>query len=472
MQNPAHSNPPITRSTWLEKLLEQKFPEVDYRTFYRELFPVGSFEDKGVYEDGKYNGIALQLGKGSRRTKRFTVTDDLDVLDELVASDDFCLMSPISYAGKTRQSVNARYMYALAIDLDGVESEENFDVLMWQIKQGATDQEQYPYWFLPKPTYIVSSGTGLHLYYFLEKSIPLFRNSVKALDKLRQRLVWQAWTQGASELSDSVQFESLFQGFRLVGSTTKLGGRVRAFKVGEKVSLEYLNSRVPLEDAATELEYSTTLTLEQAKEKYPEWYQKRIVEKRPKGTWKVNRAVYDWWKNNYASKATVGHRYFHIMTLAVYARKAGIEYDELEKDAFELGKILDTADNPFTDDDVINALEAYNDSYITYPLHAIESRCNVHIPLNKRNGREQSQHLQIARFARDLNYSEENGWRNNNGAPEKKRIVYEWRVKNPDGRKIDCERETGVSRPTVLKWWGWEPPKFVKPPKPPLPKLK
>ena len=452
------SIPSTHQSTWLENLLRTSFTEVDYRAFYRELFPVGSFEEKGVYEDGKYNGIAIQLDKKLKRTKRFTVTDDLDVLDELVASDDFCLMSPISYAGKTRQSGNARYLYAFGIDLDGVVSEENFSVLMWQIKQGSIDQEQYPFWFLPKPTYIVSSGTGLHLYYFLEKPVPLFRNNVKELDKLRQRLVWQAWTQGASELSDSVQFESLFQGFRIVGTITKTGTRVRAFKVGEKVSLEHLNSRVPLEDEAKIREYTPPLTLNQAKEKYPDWYQKRIIEKQPKGTWRVNRAVYDWWKNQYANKAKIGHRYFHIMTLAIYARKAGISYTELEKDAFEVAKILDTSDHPFTDDDVINALEAYNDAYITYPLHAIEARCNVQLPRNRRNGRKQDQHMAIMRAIQST-IDPVGNWRYRGGAPTKQAQVRAWRETNPCGRKIDCEKETGLSRHTVLKWWEWTPEK-------------
>ena len=26
-------------------------------------------------------------------------------------------------------------------------------------------------------------------------------------------------------------------------------------------------------------------------------------------------------------------------------------------------------------------------------------------------------------------------------------------MQHPDGKKIDCERETGMSRPTILKWW-------------------
>ena len=64
--------------------------------------------------------------------------------------------------------------------------------------------------FLDLP-YIVGSGTGLHLYFVFERPIPLFRSTVKELERLRRRITWQAWTQGASSLHDNVQYESLFQ---------------------------------------------------------------------------------------------------------------------------------------------------------------------------------------------------------------------------------------------------------------------
>ena len=44
-------------------------------------------------------------------------------------------------------------------------------------------------------------------------------------------------------------------------------------------------------------------------------------------------------------------------------------------------------------------------------------------------------------------------WRNKDGRPTKKDIVEQWQAVHPEGRKIDCERETGLSRHTVLKWW-------------------
>ena len=51
---------------------------------------------------------------------------------------------------------------------------------------------------------------------------------------------------------------------------------------------------------------------------------------------------------------------------------------------------------------------------------------------------EASTTFKIARFARDLNYEDENGWRKGNGRNPKKEIVLEWRKNNTTGKKIDC----------------------------------
>ena len=113
----------------LEKFLEP----VEPYEFYREIFPEGSFERKGHFEDRKGNGIAVTVTKGEvdratgialqiegdGKAKRCTITDELDELREL-QDTDFTIMSPISYFGLRRCGKNARYLYALVFDLDGV----------------------------------------------------------------------------------------------------------------------------------------------------------------------------------------------------------------------------------------------------------------------------------------------------------------------------------------------------------------
>lgn len=440
----------------VSSLLEQSYREVNYKDFYRDVFPLGSLEEKGVYEVGKYNAIARAIKVGDNKTKRYIVTDDLDVLDKLVECDDFCIIRPISFIGKSAKSDNARFMYAMAIDLDGIKSKKNFDFLIHQISNGHNMLSVV--WGLPKPTYLVSSGTGIHLYYVFEKPIPLFKNVVKGLERLKKRLTWQAWTQGASVLSDNVQYESLFQGFRMVGTVTKNGGRCRAFKVGNKVTIEYLNKYVPEEYQVETIVYQSKLTLKVAKELYPEWYKKRIINKQLRGSWVCKKDLYDWWIRTLKECATEGHRYWCIMTLCTYAKKCGVSREVLEKDAYGLIPFMNSLGSAFTEDDVLHALQAYDDSYITYPIKTIEERTDIKIERNKRNGRKQKQHLERARAVQEIDYP--NGeWRNQKGRPKgsgKRNIVKEWRDNNPDGKKIDCERETGLSRHTILKWWNYE----------------
>lgn len=450
----------------LFKKLEERFEEINYKDFYRDIFPVGSFQKedtngKGIDQNGIYNGIAIAINQKTKKIKRYTITDDLKKLDDLVESNDFCLMSPISYIGKSRKSDNARYLYALAIDLDGVDTKKNWDFLMEQIENGHNMLSFV--WGLPKPTYIVSSGTGLHLYYVFNEPIPLFKNIVDELVKLRTRITWQAWTQGSSSLHDSVQYESLYQGFRIVGTITKNGKRAKAYKVGDKVTIEYLNKYVPETYRIKDLKYKSKLSKEKAKLLYPEWYQRRIENKQPRNSWRCKEDLYYWWIRRLKDGAEQGHRYWCIMTLATYAIKCGIPFEILEKDAFSLLPLLNERGDKFTEDDVMHALEAYNDSYVTYPIHTIIIRTGIKIEKNKRNYREQEIHMKLISSNRDILYP--NGsWRNKDGRPKgsknlvypKAEIIKKWREKNPEGRKIDCHRETGLSRMTIDKWWDTE----------------
>lgn len=146
-------------------ILTEEYEWITPTEFYRDIFPVGSFQEVGVLGDGKPNGIILEIdeeGKGRERTKRSTVTDDLRAVKK-VEGAEFAIMSPVSYFGRSRHAKNARFLHAFAIDLDGVSTARLMDLL-----------HQLQGKILPYPTHVVNSGTGLHLYYLLEEPIPLY----------------------------------------------------------------------------------------------------------------------------------------------------------------------------------------------------------------------------------------------------------------------------------------------------------
>lgn len=433
-------------SKFLVDYLEKFFDEVTPVEFYRAIFPTGELathQQKKV--KGKYNAIAVELTENNIR--KYILTDELDYLKELEKKDNFIIISPISYIGKSRKSENARYIYALAIDLDGMTREQNIIDLFFQMKNE----------ILPTPTYTVASGNGLHLYYCFKEPIPVFKNITKQLQELKNDLTKKIWNKYITILSAKPQIQSLFQGFRMVGGVTKSGSRVRAFETGEKVDIEYLNDFCMYEKSRVkEYTYKSKLTLKQAEEKFPEWYEKRIIQKKPKGTWTCKKDLYNWWLNRLQEEISEGHRYYGMMCLSIYAKKSGVSREELEKDAFSLLERMEelTTDeqNHFTREDILAALELYNDNYITFPIDTISKLTAIPIEKNKRNGRKQAEHIKIMNFIREeINGNKD--WRNKNGRPTKEKEIEEWQQQNPNGTKAACIKETGISKKTVYKYW-------------------
>ena len=217
-----------------------------------------------------------------------------------------------------------------------------------------------------------------------------------------------------------------------------------------------MNSFVEEKARLTEYRYKSRLTLAEAKKKYPEWYNDRIVEKKRRGVWTTKRDLFDWWVREIQSGAAVGHRYFCIMVLAIYAKKAGIDRQELERVAFELVKPFDRLtqepNNRFTREDVLAALEMYNDNYITFPIDSIVNLTDIPIEKNKRNYRTQETHLKIARATKLV--LKEVGEMNPEGRPSKEAAVIEWRRQHPTGSKAECIAATGISKSTVYRHWS------------------
>ena len=445
-------------------LLNQFYEQIEPYDFYRYIFPEGTFERKGHYEDNKPNAIAVTIEKKYKENgiavelkrngkgKRYTITDNLDELNELNKAE-FTIMSPISYYGKQRNAKNARYLYALVFDLDGVDMPQLRDVLHQMDKD-----------ILPKATFVVNSGTGLHLYYVLDEPVPMYPQNQLYMKELKYALTRQIWNRFTSTIKEP-QMQGIMQGFRVIGTCTKLGEKfpVVAYSVGDRISLEELLTFIP--DSNGEQQHvksimmKSRLSIEEAKEKYPDWYEKRIVRKERRGRWTIKRDLYDWWLNRIRNEIKVGHRFYGIMTLAIYAKKCCIEEGELMRDAYSLLDIYDDMSvediNRFTEDDIKCALEMYNEDYVTFPRDDIAKLSGLQIEKNKRNGRKQEEHLKRCRIIQ-MASDEVDGtdWRIGNGRKSKKNVIMEYMRENPGiTKKAAIARAVGVDRNTVIKYY-------------------
>lgn len=446
---------------WSSEIYEKGGKPVCAIDFYDDIFGEDLEEQRlpEDYRSGEYGGIAVELiPHGTKKQgKRVTVTKgNMELYDLIDRSENFCMMSPISYAGKNRSNENARYLYALTIEIDNIQPKSGIKELFY-----SWNRNVFP---LPKPTYIVCSGNGLHLYFVFERPIPLFRNIFEQLSEVKKHftpLFWNKYVTTTHEKSQ-IQWESLNQPFRCVGTRGKRKCYALAFQTGEKVTIEYLNQFLP-EELKMNAVYKSSLSLEQAKELYPEWYQKRIVEKeKGKGHWNRHQPIYYNWIEKIKSGAVVGKRYNCMENLCSLAVQCQIEPEQVEKDCREIAVIFEEMtedeDNHFTEYDVLCALRTYHiptEKAYRRKIEYISQKTGIVLKANKRNGRRQSLHLKIARANRDI-LCEERGkidWREGNGRKPKKEIVLEWRESHPEGKPKDCIADTGLSKNTVYKWW-------------------
>ena len=93
----------------------------------------------------------------------------------------------------------------------------------------------------------------------------------------------------------------------------------------------------------------------------------------------------------------------------------------------------------------------FNEDYVTFPRDDIGKLAGVVMPVNKRNGRNQNKHMEVARAIQNVVNP---NWREGNGRPSAKQIVIEWKQAHPEGKKVDCHRDTGLDPKTIRKWWN------------------
>lgn len=155
---------------------------------------------------------------------------------------------------------------------------------------------------------------------------------------------------------------------------------------------------------------------------------------------------------------SVGHRYWCLSVLASYGIKCDIPEDEVLTDALELlpmfDNISDDEHNHFTKRDILDAMNMYQENYVTYSRAEVERVSGISVPPNKRNGLKQNQHLYLARRRKEDMKAIDLPMKAPEGRPDKAEIVEEWRKSHPDGKKADCIRDTGLSKPTVYRWWS------------------
>lgn len=464
----------IALPKWAKELSEEEgFPSVSAVSFYTDIFQNGLApkRKKGFYEDFEYRGIAIEKGERINQEgkkegfsfRHYIYKDNKQLFRLINRSKEFCMIAPVSYAGESKDDFNARDLYAMVIEVDNLKGKTGLKNLLFSFERPDAPKQRRP-----KPTYMVCSGNGVHLYYVFENPVKLWSYTFSGLQKAKKYLTTLIWDKNLVSSSE-VEYEAVTQNFRCVGTLAKDGkSRAVAFKIGEKITVEYINSFLP-EELQIITDRASTMTREEAKEKYEYWYRWRIEKKGVKDTYMRHQGIYHNWKKKVLEGAIVGHRYYCLENLCSLALQCDIDEETLKADCEELkvffNNLTNVKEKEFTDQDMRDAMKTYYrgkrnpialEKAFMRNIDVVSAKTAIPIERAKRNGRKRYDHLHTEVFIIDgkkkKNLCRENRLLNA-GRKSKRDIVQEWRELHPEKTKVECMKELGISRATVYRHW-------------------
>ncbi len=456
----------VSRDYYEEKvgyMLKCEYKELLPREYYRWMFPTNSFQKNGEARgDYKPNALLQYHCKSFKTTAMSTcvVFDEHEIITECIRKEgrfsdvDFSLISGCSYIGKSKSNKNARHCHALIFDLDEVDKRclENFI--------GMTGAK-----LIPMPSAISISGNGVHIVYILDTPVRLTVKNLEMMTDLKALLTRKLWNSRTS-LDPHVQYQGIVQGYRTVGSQTKRGHIVRAFRIGNKISVEELISYaeeldiVPFRHRAGEPVYTERLqrlkkdkhTIEKMKNTlcsdsysiqelradnpdwFEDWYQRRIIEKQKPGHLHIGRKPYDKWLALIKEQAREGNRRRCIYCLGAWAQKCDVSEAEFTNNAYSLIPLFDSLtgseNNHFTRENVDSVIAQYKTRDLTrMSIRAMERMTGLVYPKEEKRKQERK------------------------GRPDKEQVVREYLSAHPTEQNISkIAADCGVSRPTVYKY--------------------
>lgn len=403
------------------------------------------------------------------------IDDSLSQLSLAIGQQSTCL-APLDYFGKKRQSSKAGKLYAIVLDIDDLHPDSLrrfFDIDFMGLK----------------PTYIVQSGTGLHFYYFLAVPVRMYPAYQVKVNLLKNMLARIFCNPRSTRSGIWAQKQTWWADFRVVGSKTKVYGRyVEAYATGEVWSftdlVHKLNIASPNDGLGEVDEWGVYLPSRSGMTR-EEWLAKQDEFKRIddevkelrtqalglKGSGFItrNRGFYDSWCKRCQTFDALHSRYYRTCILFADAAYCRIPYEEVldfaRGDLFKyFNQPLVACGFPFTEHDVMAASRFYSKATEnkSYSLKQIFALTGIRLTPSKRNGRTQEEHCAIMRDTRnfkvaageckDTRFGAEDG--NTAGRKSAEQTVRDYLQEHPDARKVDVIKGTGLTKPTVYKWYN------------------
>jgi len=349
---------------------------------------------------------------------------------DLSACRSDVLMGGCSYFNNWISKKSAKEIYTFIIDMDNVYSGTLLHAL--QADWASANGEPFA-----KPTYIVNSGTGLHLYFVLDGPVPCYRRSMEDIDQVYRALA----VQQSRRVYVRKQVHWFGQDFRMAGGYGKYGWENTVFRIGEKWDIDELAKAVGVD----------THFVRYGEKREPVPREKTRRRQAGKG-WYSNRAFYDYALESCREKTREGNRYTSMCALSVIAWKCKVPQEELERDLHALLPGYNKgAKRQIREAEIYSAIKMYNEKAMLTQRASLEHWQGWEYKPIKRNGRKRDVHLKIARATRDILHE---NWREGGGRPQKREQILDYMRSHPEvKKKTEIARALQIDRGTVAKYY-------------------
>ena len=322
------------------------------------------------------------------------------------------LTVPVLYYGRRMDKTVAKYVTAIVLDIDRVPTTG----LMYLLRR--FEQEE-----VPSPTYMVTSGGGLHLYYMLDEPIDIYQKEPLQLElrEIKRAMLRAVWTENISlKVPDEIKRAGIFQTFRMVGSQTRRGmdRPVNAYRYSDRIQLETLREWYELhcaEDPAADPE-------ESAEQTSATQYAYMDIPYKHTGKRSHNTSAYDSYLNRITDGIRHGIRRRRLVVLASLGNKCGVVREQVLADIEGILPELQAVsqNDPITAEQIAGAIaEGYSWTGRNYTYKHLYNLGG----------------LEIRR--QDLS-----------------RAVPEWQKEHRTGTQQDCANDLGVSLYAVRQHWS------------------
>lgn len=449
--------------------------ELDCIDFYRELF---RYSDAYI-KYGMKMEIPVTLSEENGGTWRSCALADLDqYLDRSDVYLSACTYFPHKLkSGKWASSNSkktANQLCAFVLDLD----RGNADILWVYLTNIWVEANPL------KPTYVVCSGNGLHLYYVLDQPVKLLKRWWEELQAINNYLYsvyteatynnmrFAFFNEGEEEPIDSLgelDRHGITQPYRMVSSLAKNGSdHTSAWKIGNPCTIKQLAEAAGLEQTVFD-EESFDMRRSFKTRRWEEYANKQKTSQGERKGW--NPGFYAWLVKREREHSRLygeyGHRYKQVQALTVAAIKDRIPNERLEADVRELCSLWNDCAKKYGHPEIawgecVKAMDSFNYCVTGYkfPKWWLEELCGWEFGTQKRNGRSRWEHLHADTWEWDtkkgkqkgINLCKYNRELNLTGRPTKEQQIKTYAAEHPEANHSQIARALSVSRSTVVKW--------------------